>query len=214
MTPSFNHTAKQAFPRARIAVFVERFGRKGYLIGVLLVPLTIGVAWAMYQGHSIGVAQKQKTPQHVVNAFAENISMVRMNEQGIKVETIKAPKLVHYEDDGVTELLNPSFEYFDKPNSSWQLTANYGQVDPKTREIYLWENVKGEQKFGPQEARIHFSTSALTIYPKKQSASTKRPVLFVQGESRLKAIGMNASFKTNIVKFLSKVVGVYSDATT
>jgi len=186
--------------------------KKWFWIGGIGLLLAVGIGWAIFQGKSIGAAEEQKKSQHTINAFAEDISMVRMNAQGKPVESIKAPKLVHYEDDGVTELLNPFFEYFDEQGNPWQLTANYGQVNPKTHEIYLWENVKGLQNFGAQETRMHFSTSALTIDPKTQVARTDRPVQFTQGDSRLNAVGMNVSFKTNTVKFLSKVVGVYSDA--
>ncbi len=140
-------------------------------------------------------------------SYMSDVIITRMNaDSGKPQDQLQTPSMIHSL-DGKTIITRPHFIIFQPVGEPWHLYGDNGQTSNGTEVLNLWGNVVLTQPPGPQNQTMTITTSAVTIYSKKEYAETSQPVVGSQPGSVLQAIGMHTNFKTGIVNLLSNVHG-------
>lgn len=198
-----------------------------YLFG--LIMLSLFSIWLVIQVNQDGVVQQSLAPT-VPNAYATQLTLTELDEQGHVKSRFYAVKATHYPNN-VTDLDVPRAILYNTIDSRinntldvsgmleitntqdtppWTIHAKHGQIRDHGETLYLWGDVHVEQAKGPKNHATALTTSQLTYYPKTRQAYTKKVVHIKQSNGNtVDATGMKANLNSGDIIFLSDMRGRY-----
>ena len=109
-------------------------------------------------------------------------------------------------------LTTPRFAFPDDEKGHWTATSASAWVSPKADEVRLLGQM---EMLGPvleTGVRTRFATERLDVFPKLHRASTTEAVTVSQGDSILRATGLQVDMQTDRLHLLSDVKGRYAPA--
>lgn len=129
---------------------------------------------------------RRHDPDYVV----DNLAHTRFNVQGIVESTLAAAKMLHYPDDGSTELVAPRMVQ-TKPNEPRvTLTADRGTLSQDGEEVFLYGNVLVVREAGPEGAETRMRTSFMHVVQAHSVIRTDRDVVITEENRLLSGRGM------------------------
>ncbi len=182
---------------------------KKYIVGCILLLGVAYTGWLLFQSSTFApdVTQgKQFRP----DIFMQDVKVVETDETGKVVKHLTSPKLVHYPKDDKTQITQPVYVvYQDNQKQPWVIKATMGTSYNGGKKIVLQDNVNIHESQGTNNQDTLITTSSLTYFPKKDLASTKKPVTIQKPNLKITAIGMNAFLAEKRVDLLSNTRGIY-----
>lgn len=179
---------------------------KTLFINLILISLILLGTW--YTWLQLTRPINSTSLKNQPDSFATNIVVYHIDKSGSLYDQLKTPLSVHYPQDDSISLSTPIFTLFLKKKESWQLSARYGKLKENNELLRLWNNVKLEQKQGPNNKIIStLMTSTLDIHLKEKTADTSAPVVITQLNQEIHAVGLHANFNTKTIRLLSQVRG-------
>jgi len=143
------------------------------------------------------------------DAFIEGVSTVILNKQGLPTLKVQSPKMVHYQLNDSTDIEKPHIIVYRDSPEPWHIHAEYAKATHGLDQIVFWDHVLIFHKSDPVHPTTTMRTSTLTVLPNQQIAKTADPVLLLQPDTTIHAIGMLANMKEGTVKLLSEARGDY-----
>ena len=141
--------------------------------------------------------------------YIDNARIQMLDEQGKVAYRLTAEHAVHQIEDGSTRLEQPELLFFRGENPTpWLLKANQGLVTEKGDRVDLHADVLLQQQPDGQPQR-QLTTSALTLYPRRDYAETDQSVRIEAARSVTTAEGMKLFLNDGRLQLLSTVRGQY-----
>ncbi len=179
-----------------------------------LLLLATFSGWLAYK-NSQAIVQNQNAAQNP-DSFTKNVAAMRMNvDSGTPQDELFAPNMVHYPAGDTTNVTTPHIVIFNADgtnNEPWHIYSLKGQAQNGTTIVQLWDHVRLHQAAGPNNSEMTITTSALTVYPKDQYATTQQPVQLVQPGGVANSVGLRADLKTGDIQLFSQARGHYQQA--
>ncbi len=141
--------------------------------------------------------------------FMEDISSIKLNNDGSIHYRLTASNLSHYTKIDRTELTNPQLTLYQTGRAPWELKAKMGTLLDNGNTINLKNEVELVQKDQIKAVPTQLTTTEITIKPNEHFAVTDKPVTIHSTEGLTTAKGLKAFLNTNKIELLSEVHGVY-----
>lgn len=184
------------------------YSTKEYLIGFILVLSTATSSWLALKSTSAEEATAAQA--NVVESYMTQAVVVQMNGvTGSPQYLLQSPLLEHYTAGDITKITRPHLTILQPDSAPWYLSADQGQASNGLESVKLQNNVVLFEPQSAQNPTMTITTSAATIYPKRQYAESDQLIIATQPDKKLQAVGMQTYFKTGIINLLSQVQGDY-----
>jgi len=174
----------------------------------LLVVLALGV-WAIQQMQERAdqqVVQQGRSPEY----FVENLKLTSLDKAGIPRRVLRARRVMHYDDDGTTELEQPHLTVYDPQKPPWQISSAGGWVSAQGDLVLLEGDVVIVRQEGPGNRPLRILTESLRVRPNDDYAETDQFVQVFSRNDWLESEGAKVWLAQPVrIKFLSKVRGRY-----
>lgn len=179
------------------------------LFATVLLGVLGAVSWFLARN------QQQTTPvydppAHRVDYWVDGLDVTEMDDLGRPKYTLKAIKMVHFDDDESKELTEPRLTVH-KPNSPpWQIDSDSGWISADSSLVLLHGRVVIEREGREMIRPIRAVTSELRVKPKEDYAETDHHVRVDSAKNWLESDGMQIWFQEPVyIKLLSRVKARY-----
>ncbi|TAK77517.1 MAG: LPS export ABC transporter periplasmic protein LptC [Gammaproteobacteria bacterium] len=171
----------------------------------LIVGLAAWTTFMSYRPQTPNAAP----PSNLPDAYMEDVVAVIMDKEGKPKMKIVTPKMVHYGENDTTQLTSPELTLYRQSPQPWHITSRYAKAMEGTDIVDFWDNVMILHTADKNNPATVVKTTALTVYPNKQTAETKEFITLEQPHLLVKAVGMQADMNTGDIKLLSQTRGEY-----
>lgn len=182
--------------------------RRTLVLIVLLGLLALLTQWLLNLNEA-GRRAPESKPRHEPDYTMENFVITAMNGMGQPAHKLRAPRMVHYADDGSTEFTRPDITLYQEGAAPWEVHAERGWMSKDHKHILLQDEVLIENPAAPASQVWHLKTRDLTLLPDEEYAETAQPVTITGRTSETRGVGMQVFIKEGRLKLLSKVRGRY-----
>lgn len=143
--------------------------------------------------------------RHDPDTIVENFSALRLDPAGQPHDALAAVKMTHYPDDDTTLLERPHFTRFNAKTAPLHALAQRGTLSKDGEEAHLHDNVTVIREAYGNRSELVLRTSYLHVIPKKDLATTDKPVTIDDAHTHITAVGLKLDSKANQFKLLSRV---------
>lgn len=176
----------------------------------LIIVLAVGFsAWSTFLSHNPSHSVQIDGHPTPPDAIIEGMTTLIMDEQGKPSMKIITPKMVHFTENDTTQLNSPQITLYRKSTNPWYVTANYGKATFGVDNIDFWENVVIHHAADERNPATLIKTKSLTVHPHKKTAETKDPIMMIQPDLVVNAVGLTADMNTGEITLLSQARGEY-----
>ncbi len=193
----------------RTARFRLRLPERRTLVLLVLLGLLVLLSQWLLNLNEPGRRAPEGKPRHEPDYTMENFVITAMNAAGQPAHKLRAPRMVHYADDGSTEFTRPDVTLYQEGAAPWEVHAARGWMSQDHKRILLQDEVLIENPAAPASEVWHLKTRDLTLLPDADYAETARPVTITGRTSETHGVGMQVFVKEGRLKLLSRVRGRY-----
>lgn len=179
-----------------------------YLLALLLLTLLAGFGWWLGPGRDAppGGHTPAHTPQYVV----DGLEVYATGEDGRPKHRLRARRLLHFDDDGSTELELPRLTLYDPEAPPWEVESERGWVSEDGNLVRLHGQVTINRAGDSVNRPVRILTSDLEVEPDREYAETAQHVEVYSNQDWVRSDGAQVWFSEPMrVKFLSNVRGRY-----
>lgn len=144
------------------------------------------------------------------DSFMRDVVATIYNKEGNPSLKITTPKMIHYPENNTMHIMTPRVTVFRKSPQPWYIDSDYANTKNGIDEILFWSNVHIHHPSDIENPTTSLHTASLTIFPGQKIASTNDPVTFIQPDTTVHAVGMQANFDIGTIKLLSQAKGEYA----
>ena len=154
--------------------------------------------------------KKRRVARDTPDSYAQELLVKRYDESGRLFQTLRAPRMEHFDKSGITELTQPVVRQYSVDKPPWIMRAERGVAKRREETLYLPGRVVIDRDAKGDIAPYHIVTEDLTLEMRNSFASTSRAVDIESGQQRVSALGMQAWFdEPPRLKLLHQVRGHY-----
>lgn len=176
----------------------------------LLLLLSTALSWWFVSSLEFTALDEPPTDNKNPDYFMHGVRTTVMDPNGKPKQELYAQYLAHFNVDNRTELTQPNLTVHRIDGTSWTVKAERGTVYDDKKKIFLQGKVFVEQPdLQSGKSKITIQAKDMTIYPDKHTAETQNWVNISFIDGSVKAIGMHADFKKQLLTLDSKVRGTY-----
>ena len=179
------------------------------LLPLALMLLLAGITLWLQYIVSEGSGDAAKPPAHEPDAIVENFTVQRLDTSGKLLYTFSAPRMTHFADDGMGEVIYPRVVQLGRDGGDLVATANRGTYNRRIDEAQLYGNVQVVREATPQYPEFRARTEYLHLLTEKGVAKTDRSVIITEGRSILTGVGMVVERDKRQFTLQSQVRGVF-----
>lgn len=143
--------------------------------------------------------------RHDPDTIVENFSALKLDPAGQPHYALAAVKMMHYPDDETTLLERPHFTRFNPKTAPLHALAQRGSLSKDGEEAHLHDNVTVIREAYNNKSELVLRTSYLHVMPKKELATTDKPIVLDDAHTHITAVGLELDSKTSQFKLLSRV---------
>ena len=186
--------------------------RQALIKGSLVVLVTLISGWWAWQQRS-PPALPANANTHLTSVF-ENVSMTSTDRTtGLESVTLHAPRIVHHESQGTSELTQPVFFLPDKNRDYWTVRARAGLLNATGTLLRLQYAVSADSPNSSEAIATSLQTERLDIDLKHQLAKSTERVTILRPGMIQTGLGFEADLHNKFVSFFSKVRSRYDPVT-
>lgn len=178
------------------------------LISLLFLAALMLSIWSIFLSTHSSVSAK-KNP-NLPDGFMENVVAIVINKQGLPALKVFTPRMVHYLENDTTGILKPHVIVYRNSPQPWHINSDYAFAYQGTTQINFQNHVVINHLADISNPATVLQTSAITVFPDKQIATTRQPVIIQQPGTIVHGIGMLANLNDGTVKLLSAAQGQYN----
>lgn len=177
---------------------------------IFLAILIIIAIFSLWLQEDIKKKPRQDAQQstHFPDYFMENFSVTSLNVQGQPEYTLKASRMLHYEDDNSAELEEPYIE-FSQTESKFTIQAKRASYLQNQNIIHLYEQVVIHRTSSKKHNELSIHTDYLKIDTQSRIAETDQLARVKTAEAELTTHGLIFNNMQGNLKLQSQVKGVY-----
>jgi len=153
-----------------------------------------------------------KPKQHAPDYFADNFSVSELDQSGATQYRLTATKLIHYEDDEVSDLTMPAIRAFQPGKPVVTATGDRGTVNSDASIVDLYDNARIVRDAGFGDPRMQADSSHFRVLVNDDVIETEKPVKLQRGQSIMTASGMKYNNVTRVIQLFGNVRGAIAPA--
>lgn len=146
---------------------------------------------------------------HYPDEFAEQVTVVRTDQQGNIEDKFFVPKIWHFSPSNRTLFYEPQMTMMVKQQNPWVASAQWGESTNGDAVIHLWNNVIVTQQKSMHNPAGIVQTSSLLLYPHTHEITTNQYISAQQGGLSATSVGMKLNMDQHALELLSQVSGTY-----
>ena len=147
--------------------------------------------------------------RHDPDFVAEDLGITKIGAAGKPEYILSAARMLHYPDDGSTDIVAPRLVQRHDSAAPIVIRADRGLISRNGDEASFFGNVVVVREAGLGRSELRVQTEYLQIVPDLDLAHTDKPVIIIEGRSRLSGVGMEFNNKTRQFALLSQVRGTF-----
>ena len=145
-----------------------------------------------------------------LDSYMLNAHYSQFDSRGNLHFQLSSEKMNHYHSHDAAYFTKPHLYGFTKEGIPWTVDADFAQTTQGTHKIFFWQNVVLVQLSYPHHSAVtQIKTSSLNVYPYHSYAETTSPVILTRENSTANGTGMQADFKSGIMKLLTQTKTTY-----
>jgi len=180
---------------------------ESWLPVLLLVALAAITIW-LTQAMKIRAPSPPSELKHEADTIVESLTATQYDPAGQVRSVLRAQKMLHYPDDGSSQLLGVQFEGREPEQAPFSVRSKEGFVSQDRKDVFFYGDVRAVQESETGQPPLVITTDKLHVRPEEGNASTDQAVLIEQGESTARASSLEINNKTRIAK-LTHVRSIY-----
>ncbi|MCU0869531.1 MAG: LPS export ABC transporter periplasmic protein LptC [Burkholderiales bacterium] len=176
---------------------------------VLLLALAALTFWLDRKVQPPPVPRDGST-RHDPDFEIDGFSATRMNPDGSQRYAIQGSSMVHYPDDGTTELADPRFVHFDARTAPVRVRSRRAQISRDGDVAEFFGEVRIVREAWERNPEMTLDTEYLELQPDADLARTDAPLVMTQGASRVTATGMRFDNRRRVLELQKDVKVTYA----
>ena len=186
-----------------------RHDRASHLFPLLLM-LALAAA-SLWLERSVQAPERDNSgkTRHDPDFVAEDLGITKIGAAGKFEYILSAARMLHYPDDGSTNIVAPRLVQRHDSAAPIVIRADRGLISRNGDEASFYGNVVVVREAGLGRSELRVQTEYLQIVPDLDLAHTDKPVIIIEGRSRLSGVGMEFNNKTRQFALLSQVRGTF-----
>jgi lipopolysaccharide export system protein LptC len=180
------------------------------LLGLVLIfALVLSLAWWVNE-LTRPDAIKRQVARDTPDSYAHDLLVKQYDKDGRLLQTLQTPKMVHFEERGITQLSQPVVQRYRSDAPPWRMEAEQGIANHRQETVYLPGRVVIERDGKDDFAPYRIETENLTLQTRDSYAYSSEAVNIQSGQQRLSAVGFQVWFsEPSRMKLLNQVRGRY-----
>lgn len=143
------------------------------------------------------------------DAMMEGVIATIINKEGAPALKIETPKMVHYLREDTTNITSPHITVYRDSPKPWHIHSDSATATKGINQIIFHDHVVINHDHDTENPSTLIKTTVLTVFPNKKVAETNDPIILVQPDTIIHAVGMFADLNDGTVKLLSNARGEY-----
>lgn len=168
-----------------------------------------GLSFWLVHATSLDEPKRDGKDRHDPDYFIKNMRLNKLDKTGRLQYTLTAKEVLHFPDDDSTDVTLPHLVYLSPSKPALTMSAMTAHVSSEGETVVMQDDVKIKRDATATRPSLHGYMPDLTIQTDEETAETGSPVLFTQGNSWLKGVGMNIDNKTQTYVLRSQAVGQF-----
>jgi lipopolysaccharide export system protein LptC len=181
---------------------------KNSLISLLLILSICLSSWSIMKTkrlHKTIVSDAIDQP----DAIMEGVVATIINKEGSPALKIETPKMTHFVKNDTTDISTPHITVYRDSPEPWHIHSDSAQATQGVNQIVFRDHVTINHNNDTANPKTLIKTTVLTVFPNKKTAETHDPIMLVQPDTVIHAVGMLADLNDGTVKLLSSTRGEY-----
>jgi lipopolysaccharide export system protein LptC len=151
-----------------------------------------------------------EAPLHSPDYFSKGYTKWDMGELGTLKNKVLADEMMHFSDDGTTQLKNLTMFFYNNKTPPWVVKSETGELSANGKDLLLNGHVAINRAGGSGIHELIINTSNLKVKPDTSHAETAEWAELISPPNRTVGTGMKLVFVEPIyVELLSHVKGKY-----
>lgn len=176
---------------------------------LILVALLAALSYWLENTVQAPTPPRDGSARHDPDYIVDGLVAARMGPDGLRLHQLEAERMVHYPDDDSTHLDKPRLLQYDGDRLAMSITATDAQVSSEGKTVDFNGDVRAVRLATPQHSELVLTTDHLHVVPDEDFATTERPVRIVDANTQVTAVGLELNNKTQVMKLMSNVRGIY-----
>lgn len=168
-----------------------------------------GLSFWLLHATSIEEPKRDGKDRHDPDYVITGMKLNKLDKAGLLQYTLTANEVVHFPDDDSTEVAAPYLVYLGKNKPPLTMRSRTAHVSSEGETVIMRDDVHIVRAAAANRPETHGRMPDLTIQTEEETAETKGPVVFTQGNSWLKGVGMNLDNRTQTYVLQSQALGFF-----
>jgi lipopolysaccharide export system protein LptC len=178
------------------------------ITALIIIAISLS-SWSILLSKTLHRVTALPSP-YEVDSFMQDVVAIIFNQEGNPTLSLITPKMLHFAANNTTKITTPHVTIFRESPKPWYIDSDLAIANEGINEILFVNNVSIHHPADSDNPNTSMQTDSLTVFPKTKTAQTDKPVLFMQPETTIHAIGMLANLATGTIKLLSQAKGEYA----
>lgn len=177
--------------------------------------LAVAVYWFVQISEPAAPEVQSKKPGHTVDYLIEDFSASLLNKEGGTHYRIQGEKLIHYEDDGSYDALQPRLRGFFPGQPEFTVRANFGTLSGDGEQAELFGNaelLRLPTVGPPAREQLSARSEFFRIFVNQDILETDQPIVLQNGRSTVTANGAVYNNVTRLMTLSGDVHGTLPPA--
>ena len=180
-----------------------------YFLAIIIALLSWWMLEA-FQVDSSSLDNKGAKPERSVDYFSSDYIKKELDKNGQLKTELQAKKLLHYKEDGITEMLQPMMTLYNADSPPWIIRAESGILSADGKNLQLNGTVFIDRAGSIDIKEFKLKTSNLKVKTQESYAEGDEWAELSSGDNWIHGVGIQLVFKKPIsLKLLSKVKSYY-----
>lgn len=192
--------------RPSLRELLDRWG-----VPLLVTGLALGTAWLL---HDLGSEDRRRAggaEAHRPDAWMERFESMTTDTAGTQRERLRAERMVHFADDGSSELAHPELEFYNEDPRPWRVRSETGWVSGDGTVVILSGPVTIWREAADGRREFELLTRDLRVLPEARYAETDAPVTIRHAGTETQAVGMRADLGVDKLELMKDVRSRYEN---
>ncbi len=176
---------------------------------ISVLSVLAGLSFWLVHATDLKEEKSDGKDRHDPDYIISGMKMNKLDKTGKLQYTFTARETRHYPDDDSTEVALPHLTYFSPSKPTLTMSSLTAHINSEGEIVQMQDDVRIKRAATPVRAELFGYMPDLTIHTEEETAFTKSPVLFTQGKSWLKGVGMHIDNKTQTYQLQSQAVGQF-----
>lgn len=152
---------------------------------------------------------------HTPDYFADNFTVTELDQTGVTQYRLTATRLIHYEDDAISDLIQPAMRAFQPGKPVVTVSAKTGTVNGDASVVDLHDNARIVRAPGPQDPPMEADSEHFRVFVNDDMITSEKPVKLQRGLSVVTATdGMTYNNVSRVIDLHGNVRGTIASSDT